>query len=530
MSFASRWENARRRVYEARVRNLVDDEKWESALTAVIDYAQWAQDRIDDPQIWLHLTVTATEIVGHLEDHAEYRAFLVHYAAPFLGDGEQPEAELLDALASIADHAEPTVMVPIGRWLTDARPRWPLGPYLVGHFSSLLDAKNGGARASTVATQFQMAAERADRAELEHWNLHARLRLGSYLLTTGCDRLRGRELLGEIDWTRLDPTEQLWMAVSLASSAQWTDRLRAMDIVLDLHRAVSIARPRYRSLQLRDLRRAASTIFKLAGLHLPEAESRRLEELSEALFRGDDRRQWKNFLQSRRQLSKVASLPLDQSDQVFTLLRKLSSVYPRRWKPATRRFRVLHEAWNGTYEATDSVPSRRHNDARMPIADAIAEIVSTLSGTSDDGLNPEDRQLTDDLSDRIEEQIRRLHDAVSELQPDGDGQAARPIALVWPKLLELHPIVDLEDFETQLTGLAKRYAAVAPAPSYGWWALAARLYEAGLDETAQIIASQALVTDENTDQELQEYVASRVLAHAIQEQDTSRARRWIDVL
>lgn len=522
MSIASRWEQARRGAYQARIHNLTDNEKWSEALTAVIDFAQWAQGRIDDTEFWLHLTVQATEIVGHLDDSSEYRAFLVHFADPFLGDERTPPPELLEALASISDHADPAVMISVGRWLTDARPKWPLGPYLIAHFTEWLERRNRPDGASitesqgrTAADQFQLAAERAGRAGLEAWRLHARLRQGSHLLITGTDRARGRAILGDIDWTQLQPTEQLWMAVSLASSGHWSDRVRAMDIILDLHRAVANARPRYRRLNPRDLRRAAATIFKLAGLHLPESESRRLDELSQALFRGDDRRQWKNFLQSRRKLSKVAALPLDQSDEVFTLLDKLSAVYPQRWQPTTRRFRILHEAWSGAYASTEAVPSPRRSDARLPIADAISALIAAL-GNAD--------------ADLIGDHLRRLVDVLAKVETNGDAGSTRPIALVWPRLFQAGSEVDLDDLKPDLTLLAQRYAAIAPAPSYGWWTLAARLFEAGLDDAAEAIAEQALASDEDGDAALQRYVATRIFQSSIKTHDPQGLRRWIDAL
>ncbi len=521
MSLASRWEDARINYHRGRIRHLIDREKWPQALTAVVDFAQFADGRIDDAELWLEMTIRATEIVAHLDDPAEYRAFLIHFAAPFLEERPDALAEFVEAFAVVADHAEPSVMIEVGRWLADAQPTWPLGPYLVGHFNEAKTRHDGDrTEFAQAAAQFEVVANRAHIAALKAWNLHARLRQGALLLTTGTDRRRGRQILGNLDWTQLFPREQLWMAVSLASSARWSDRLRAMDIVLDLHHAVKSGRPRYRKLKLRDLRRTAATIFKLAGLKLPDAEDRRLGELSETLFSADEARKWTSFLQTRRRLAKVAALPFDQGDQVVGLLTKLSSVYPDRWEPAAKRFQILTSGWNGDYGSTKSVPSPSRHDRRLPIVDAVARLVSLLANPTKE--NADNDLLSDALADLI--------DSLSSMGPGEDGAAARPVALVWPKLLAQQR-VDLAEHEDELTRLADLHASLAPPPSYGWWPLAAHIYEAELDEAAAKIASQARVSDTPAaDPRLRRYVAARTFRRAVNNRDAAEARKWLDSL
>jgi hypothetical protein len=517
VSITSRWKKARLRFYEARIRHLIGDEKWAAALTAVIDFAQWAHGRIDDTQLWVDMTVSATEIVAHLDDPGEYRAFLAHFADPFLGDETQPRIELLEAFADIADDVDPMVMIAIGRWLTDARTMWPLGPYLMGHFSELT-SRNAGDRppVASIAGHFRMAATRAEKSGLTAWYHHARLREGALYLTTGADRRRGRQILGELDWTRLSPEEQLWMGVALAASVQWTDRLRAMDIVLDLHRAIDQVRPGYQSVRIRDLRRAAATIFKLADLHLPEPENRRQQELSETLFADEEREEWQAFLDARRELATLANLSLDKSDQALSLLDQLSESHRRRWQPAADALRILSAGRSGEYAGTGSAPSPRRHSHRIPIVDHVAALLSALS--DDD----------DHRGETIVERLKKLNDLLADAPQD--PAALRPIALFWPGLLESRELLDDEELRQELTRLADLYAATAPPPSFGWWALAAHFYDADLPAPARHFAQRALAAGPAEDESTGRFVAQNAFSQALDDQDARDARRWIDVL
>lgn len=521
-----RWYNAKIKRHRRRLDRLIEDGEWSRALTAVIDFAQWADGKITDADVWLEMTVSATRIVAHLDDPAEYRAFLVHFASPFLGDDQRPRRELLGALADIADQVDPTVMMSIGRWLVDARSRWALGPYLVGHFGELAHRQRQlDEPVRRVAEHFELAARRGEQAGEHRWALHARLRHAALLITSGEDRRTGHEILAQLDWSKLLPVEQLWMVVALAASPYWTDRLRSMDILLDLHRAVSAARPRVRRLTSEDLRRGASTVFRLAGLDLPEAEERRLQQLSDTLFGGDERREWDNFLRSRRRLSDVAGLPFDESEKVVGLLEKLQQVDPDRWQPVMERFRILRAGWLGDYHADRSAPSAHGRSRRLPVTDAIARLLDVLAanGGGDDA-----KQAT---VEQLEPPLERLLEALEGLQAADDAAAARPVALVWPRLLSVASRLPLPQLEPKLIALARLHTSMGVPPGYGWWTLAAHLYDADLQQVAIIVADCALTAgSEGTDEQLRGYVASRAFRRAVDRQDPAAARRWLDAL
>lgn len=518
MSLASRWQESRIRFFRARIDHLIERQKWQHALTTVIDFAQWADGRIDDVDVWLDMTVRATRIVGHLDDPAEYRAFLTHFAEPFLGGEHRPHTELLDAIASIADHVDPPVMISIGRWLADARPDWPLGPYLVGHFRELDDRRRPNVDGAREAENyFHIATERADGLAQRHWSLHCRLRRGALLLSGGIDAGEGRRLLGELDWTGLQAAEQLWMAVALARSGRWTDRMRAMDIVLDLHRETSKARPGASDLRPRDLRRAASAIFRLAGLHLPEPESRRLDELTENLFTGDERRQWRAYLDARERLSQVAALPFDQADRAFATLDELADVHPQRWTPVIERFRILYSGWSGDYDATARVPTPMRDDKRLSVADTVARTLSILDDAESDAAD-------------LREHLERI-DALLDTAGDQDA-ALRPLALLWPQLVDAAPRFELRNVESLLTRIARRYTERAPRPGYGWWSLAAHLYDAAIPDAADVVAEHArrAGADFPEDDEVRHFVAATRFRRAVDDRNARDARRWLDHL
>lgn len=511
MSLSQRWQQARLRFYRGRIRHFIDDQKWSEALAAIIDFAQWAQDRIDDAQVWVNLTVAATEVVAHLDDPGEYRAFLEHFASPFLGDPKRPRPQILEAFADIAEDADPAVMIAVGRWLTDARPHWPLGPYLMGHYGEEL-ALDGGPPGGDIARYFERAARRARRNDLSQWQGHAELRAGAFLINHGADPGRGRQILGGLDWTQLTPPDQLWMARALSSSPEWTDRLRAMDILLDLHRALQSVQPGYQSLRRRHLQQAALAIFKLAKLDLPELEERRQRELSDALFTGPAHRQWQEFLKARRQLSALANRPLSDRDEALALLDQLATTDGDRWAVAAQSLRILAAGRQGEYGPSQNVPRRQTHSERLPLVDATAALLAALQS------DPLD---TESVSDALERLLAR-HAGSSD-----DPASLRPIALLWTPIVERAPLLCEAGFADELRQLARAYAASAPPPSFGWWALAAQLYNAQLPEAAAPIAARARASGPSANRNLRQFVARQALRQALDNRDARQAKRWL---
>lgn len=515
MSLKDRWDEARAGRHRQRIRMRIEHEEWDRALNAVIDFAQWADGRIQDPGPWLDMTVLATHIVAHLDDSAEYSAFLTHFADPFLGDEHRPRPELLEAFASIATSADPEVMSSIGRWLTDARPRWPLGPYLMAHFDERRLDDADGPPLKDVASHFALTERRADSADLDHWRRHARLRRGSLLLLRGGDHGEARRLLADIDWSKLTTAEQLWMATALANSSRWTDRMRAMDIVLDLHRTRSSGRPGGRDVRTSDLRTAAAAIFKLSGLELPDAEKHRLQQLADDLFIGDECDRWHHFLSARQRLSNVGTLPFEQSPEVRPLLEKLAAVYPDRWEVVSQRFRILEAGWHGDYDDEAALPSNRQPDDRLRIFQAVSRVLNTLQ-------NP------DGEDGSLQERLEELFDCLEGIEATDDAAAARPLALIWPLLVD--SAKESGSPPAEAARLAELHTAHAPPPGYGWWTLAAHLYDVDLDDAATLIAEHALRTEQHAPRPVVEFVASRRFQRATDDADRDAARRWIDRL
>ncbi len=515
MTLTERWSTHRLKVRLTAVRYaLHEDKNPELALTALIDTARWCQGRFETPAVWLELILLATEVAIYLDKPGEYHAFLEYFGETGLPDDPRPPRELFDTLQERHRDISPDNLHGVGVWLRDLRPTWPLGPYLIGHALS----HRALARHLDAAEAFAQAARRAERAGDDTWAAHCRLRQGSTLLTTGAQVSQGRQILGKLDWSRLGPRDRLWMSVALSSSPRWTDRVRALDILLDLHRAISRARPDHRTLRLTDLRRGAARVFKMAGLTLPEIEAERLEEVSHTFFSGEERQRWLGHLSARQQLSRVASLPMDQAEEVFPLLDKLAAIYPDRWRPAKEGFRVLSRAWTGHHDPTAGTPGPRRRDPRLPVVDGVGRVLALLA--------PHQNTRLQDLLDAL----ATLNNTLSTLKDHDDGADLRPIALIWPRLLESTASPDQPGLPEALATLATHYARNAPPPGYGWWPLAAHLFQAGFPGAATPIAEAALDHAPHRRDSISRFVARSRFQEAVETTDAPTARRWLDAL
>jgi hypothetical protein len=514
MGVRKRWAEHRLLTRLTAVRAALYEEKTpEIALTALIDTARWCEGRFEDPSTWLDLVLLATEIAVYLESSGEYHAFLEYFGETGLGDEDTPPRELIETLKKRHREISPDSLLGVGRWLRDVRPAWALGPYLMGH--ALSQPALGDSFGS--ADAFDQAARRARRASEDAWEVHCRLRQGSVLLTTSSNVAAGRAILGSLDWNRLGPLDRLWMAVALSSSPRWTDRVRALDILLDLHRAIRRARPDHRELRLQDLRHGAATVFKMAGLHLPEIEAQRLDEVSHTFFVGDEQRRWLGHLNARQQLSRVASLPMEQSEEVLPLLDKLAAIYPERWRPAAEAFRILATAWGGTHVASEAAPALRRRSRRLPVVERVAELLDLLAP---------DRQTS--LTD-LTSSLASLNATLQTLSHD-DGAGTRPLALIWPRLLESTASPSQPELPELLVALARHHVQLSPPPACGWWTLSAHLFQGGWHGAAHVIAEAALHTQPEQQGQIPGFVARQMFQSAIDVRDTSRANRWIPLI
>ncbi len=503
MSLSQRWQRRRFERFQRRIQKHIDAGQWSRALAGVIDAAQWATDRIADPTLWMDLIVTATSLLPHLDDPAEYRAFLDHFAIPFFGD-RLVAPRWLQALADLSDDVDPASMVTLGRWLADALPDSPLGPYIAAHFRP---ADHRDAAATTA--DLEEALRRARHLNATPWVDHLQLRLASHLIATGDHRRRGRSLLTSLTWSRLAPRDQLHMALALASCPHWTDRLRAMDILLDIHRARSTAQPGYGDLSDRRLHDTAAAVFKFASLDLPPAESHRLRELIDTLFIPQDRPPWRQFLDARRRLHDLSDHGFDGLPQALDELRPLDD--DPTWTPLFQRLQLLHAGWHRAYPGDDSLPARQRRSQRFPIADAVAQLLHS----TDDTTPPPPALLT------------RLADALEALDTSGDGAASRPVALFFARLIEDRPPLT-SDHLPPLTTIASRYARLGPTPSFGWWQLAAHLFAMDQPTLARPFATRALSAPRpDTADKLYAFVVDSMLQLAISHRDLTIARRWM---
>lgn len=521
MSLLRSFHEARFHFLRGRIQHLIDNRHFNRALTEIIDLARWAQQHDVGAQTWIDLLIASTHIVAHLSDPSEYNAFLAHFELPLLGDGPRPHPSFLQALADIEPESDPLVLTEVGRWLQDARPDWASGPYLVGHFLEryLRNRPPDGhhqQQLQLAADAFQLSQHRAHNTGDILMERHARLRLGAFLITSQLHPAQGRQLLTTLDWTALSPADQLWMALAMAQSHQWADRVRAMDILLDLHRGLSLARPELGGLRELDLRLTASALFKLASIEMPDIEARRLHELTETLFLGSSRTQWSAFLAARKELSQAITLPITQIHEVFPLLDKLAMVYPRRWQSAAQRLHILASALADAYQSTPATPGPHTRNPRIPLTDCIARALVCFSPSP----TPEPPTLPQRLL-----ALQTLNEHLASLHPHLDSAAARPLAILWPRLLRAGA-----DLEEEITTLAQHHARLGTPPSYGWWLLSAHLYQSDFPRAARIIAERALESTGPNGSDLAIYVARKSFRAAKNAGDLEALRRWVDCI
>ncbi|RVU44169.1 hypothetical protein EA187_11525 [Lujinxingia sediminis] len=509
MSLRDRFDEARASYFASRQRQLRQRGLWTDALDTLVDEADWLSRRAPGSSRWPDLLMEATEVAANLDDLTEYRAFLRHFADHVLPEGPGTDTRLWDALKPLEDLKHAAALEVLGSWLTLARPESATGPYLEGHAIEGRHATPDDRRRADQA--FALAAHRAelattqDPAEYGRLQRHCELRRGALSLNTGLDRRATQTPLGHLNWSMFSRAEQLWMAHALTHSERWIDRVRVIDLLLDALRETP---DRTASAQDPDeLRTIARELLSNAPLQLHPAELERLPELIATLFDETECAHWQRHLQARERLQHLVSSPLQKTDaaaEVKATLERLALDAPSRWQPVAQHAAML------------LTRTEHHPDSPVPInRDPLAEYYATLSET----LASLDREHPPaGLLGRLNAAARALED---------DTGALRALALIWPELLEQTSADSRARLLPELLDLASLHAR-GPSPSYGWWALAAHLYRAGLPGCALPFAERARQEGSRSAKEdIIFYVKSKTLKEAASRRDAALARSWL---
>jgi len=384
----------------------------------------------------------------------------------------------------------------LGELLTSYFPALPHGPYAAAHFGELTANRSGGVpavdRRTDIARQFEIAATRFDDAGDEPSARHCRLRAGACLLVDGTAPAEGRRLLETVPVAQLRAADRLWYAGAMARSPGWLDRVRAADTLLDLAEAVRSAKPEARRLEAEDVRRLTDGLLSTLGPVVHPMERDRLEELLDAVH-GDESSDLRHRLDVQAALENVVASPIDE-----TTRERLAEVGG---DALLATCRALVDASLG-----HAVP--RPDDGDEPAAwGVVAVLEATRFGDAYAVV-----EALDELATRV---------ASSRVRRDG----LRPLGLLWPAVLGDDVVV--ETAADALADLAAIHAARGPRPSYGWYALAANLFDRRLDRAAAACVRRALL-DGEPDDPTTDTALARAVSWAVRNAPEPRMQWWLE--
>lgn len=510
MSLRDRFDEARASYFASRQRQLRQRELWADALATLVDEADWLARRAEASDRWPELLIEATEVAANLDDLAEYRAFLRHFGDHLLPEGPGAEARIWDALKPLEELNHAPTLQALGAWLTLARPDSAAGPYLEGHAleaSSHLASRDRlrADQAFALAARRARASEPHAREERPQLQRHCELRRGALSLNSGLNRSAGQQALGQLNWSAFSRTEQLWMAHALTHSERWVDRVRVIDLLLDaLRDRPDTGTP---GQDLEDLRAIARELLGNAPLQLHPVELERLPDLIATLFDEAECAHWQRHLKTRERLQHLVSAPLQKLDtagEANATLERLALDAPSRWQPVAQHAAMLLSPAESL--ANSPVPAERD-----PLAHFYATLADTLAKLTH-------AHHLAGLLDPLSAAARALAD---------DTGALRALALLWPRILEQPEITSDEALLPELVDLASQHAR-GPSPSYGWWALAAHLYRAGLPACALPFAERARQNGDDSERgDIFYYVKSETLKEAASRRDAALATTWL---
>lgn len=354
--------------------------------------------------------------------------------------------------------------------LTRVAPRSPWGPYGTAHF---LELTAGAVESTQVVSHFVRAAELFDsdarRAE------HCRVRAAVALLRSHDRSEEGRAMARSIDRSALSADDMVWLAWGLTASPFWLDRVRGYDHFID-------------AMRLRGRRNASvagvvvdpfvPAIFATLGPALEDTEVERLDELVE-LIPEEAREALRARLRARLALGEVRDRPLDEvsCDEAEAL-----DVSPG--------LGLLVAAWRG--EPRISEPGT-----------GLARLVADRLGGGASALEP-----------------------VVRAAMDASAEELRIVALLLARELEGDGIDDQN--RKRLERLAIEYCERAPAPSFGFAALADRLFAHGLSDAALIATRRALDGGGEIDPNLRDRLLGRSVDAAVRSGEDEKMREWLE--
>ena len=504
-ALAGVWATARMAWSVNNVERAIENEEWVRALENLEKIATRIEDESVSQLAWRELLDGAIWLGPRIRNWREIIELLETYAPRGWSDervGQMPwsAARLFSDFDKAAelDDARPTALR-LARVLDDDFPRCPIGAYAKGHFS---------ATPANQVEQFARAAELFEQLELLELAAHARLRSGAVALLTSNDAAAGRARLKAAREQLADRGDHLWWAVAGSLSEKWLDRVRAADTLLDLYEQQNRGDDEFPE----DLGHAVIWMVGQAPLRLQPTERDRLESLIDIGLPVEARPPMIEQLAGREAMADTLARPASQLRDALDL----------RGEPG-------EDPRDAYYHAVASLESpdlygKPDTDAfrdELPVAADVVDILSAIRRDSPGSVATSSGLLEKTFRDGI----------------DGQAQLG-PLALLWPDVLDyLAALRDRDEIDTttvkrttaSLSEVARRALPDAPAPSYGWWSLAASFLAAGMNDAGTICTDRAIRTGESVDDELEGEVLSVVLDHVIQSDgDPAELIWWLE--
>ncbi len=299
---------------------------------------------------------------------------------------------------------------------------------------------------------------------------HSWFRAACTLLRNRRQTGRGRELIKKVDRSLLPAEELLLYAAAMFHSSFFLDRRRALDVLEDVVQLVSQNRPdavQYSTTQLKAVIREC-----------------------------------------------VANLPQDATDDEFDRLIELidSNNFDGPAK-ASLRGRV-----DGLRQLSQHTDTSIEGDSQFPAA-LGEEVLTRIQAWNGVAVNTPDEIATA----LVRLQRGRLEDAAIQrcIRP------VQPASIL--VLLKASEVFD-KDERTVLTPHWLEWVQSAPAPSFGFWTLAAHLQSLKLSEAGAAVAKRAIEDGESEDPKLVEAVQTKALNWALRKGPRADLRFWLETL
>ncbi|MFU8805823.1 MAG: hypothetical protein ACNA8W_18570 [Bradymonadaceae bacterium] len=466
------------------------------------------------PRAWAFLlsAIVWTAAVGDTWPHIR-ATFRKYQQRAWPADGDY--RALWEAFSRLPTDCPEGPAVDIAEELISLFPRSALGPYISAHFSEKMYGRTRTwtpDHVRSISARFEKAERLATQSGMERLATHARQRRGVLMLYLGYGRDEGRKILHSVSPAELSPNERLWYAFGMLHSPFWLDRVRSADVLDELAEALNTGPLGYeKTVDVDTLRRTAANLVHLAPLKLEAAEEDRLRALTKTLFAPPLSSSWKALIDVRKELDDLRDAPITRAEEAYPILDTLARSSAGGWADAFAHFTQLATTWNN-HAQTGSL-ERPIEEGPFKVGAHITQILDALT--------------TDDRA-AIERGLRALRDELRGADNIADPAPLKPIALLWPRLLS---IIGSEDrIDTLVEEVAALWAAAAPAPSYGWWPLAAHFIKADLPGPARHIARRALGDSPASGTPVEDFVLARVLEHIIEVGEADEMRYWLEVV